>query len=123
MNKLRKGLISLIVLPGLLAVSGCSNLLNIGGRDYRCSHKSPYYDSYIEKAEQIEEKLRENSSLKNKQEAVHAHGTLGNLNLMDKYVKEIIKEARVSEGELYGWIGEQYHKTHGNCKHEMNFLK
>lgn len=118
MNKLKKGLISLIVLSGLLAVSGCGDLLTVGGRNYKCLYKSRYADSHIKKAEEIEERLRKNPNLENKKQAVHAQGGLGNLRLMDKYVKDIIKEASVSTGDLYDWIGGQYHEAHVNCTHE-----
>ena len=121
MNKLKIGLLG-IVFPALLSVFGCSNL-SIGGRDYKCLYNSRYSDSHIKKAEKIEEKLRENPNLEDKKQAVYIHGDVGNLKLMDKYVEDIIKKTNASTGELYDWIGKQYHKAHKHCKHEMDFLK
>ena len=122
MNRLKRSAINLGFLV-TLAISGCGDLLTVGGRDYKCLYKSRYADSHIKKAEEIEEKLRRNPNLEDKKQAVHAHGSLGNLRLMDKYVNEIINEAKVSTGDLYSWIGEQYYKTHEECKHEMDSLK
>jgi len=120
MNKLKRELIWITL--SLLAISGCENSM-IGGKNYVCLCKSRHADSYLKKSKLIEKKLEDFPTLEDKKEAVHIYGLLGKTELMDKYIKEIIEESKVLDGELYDWIGEQYRKAHKKCDSQIRFLR
>jgi hypothetical protein len=117
MNKLTKILINSSACA-LFGISGCN--LNVGGgREYVNLNKSPYVSTFQEKAVKIDEELSNENypskayRLKSLKDAVGLHGGLGNLDLMDKYIKEIIF-LNPEVGEIYSEVGLKYHNLHKN---------
>ena len=96
MNKLKKGLISLIVLSGLLAVSGCKQF-TIGGFQPIDRSKSAYKQEYLEKA---------NGMIINKEnsrELIDCYGSLKEFDRMDNVVKKMVDkdlEGGMSSGDM-----------------------
>ena len=109
MNKIKKGLLSL-VLPSIFAVSGCSglNLTGTMGGFQPTDLSSSRYVSAIEKKA---DELAKSTKLENKKEAIKAYGSIKKLDEMDKIIESIINE-NLDEGLTYAEFGEKYHQLH-----------
>jgi len=104
-----------IILPVLPLTSGCNITLGVD-KEYTNLTKSRYIRTFQEKADQLTKELCSDSLSKLQREeilkkAIFLNGGLGRLEIMDKYINELIL-LNADSGETYSFVGEKYHKLH-----------
>ena len=105
MNRLQKGLVG-IILPGLMAVSGCGKSL-IGSCEPVNLSKSHYTEDIKKKADE----LAESSSLKDIEGAMKGYGSVDCLEKMDEMVRKVIKQD-IERGMIYSELGDKFYEMH-----------